>query len=89
MRVGATVHNPKFHSAMPHKNADLTIHGAETQLAAHQVTTGTPGDLPGSHSAQFATTDYGLGRHEAYDSPLAQPAYDGSGKVKVGSTSVL
>lgn len=89
MNVAAQVHNPKFHSPMPHKNADLTVHGAETQLQSHQIRSGTPGDMPGSHSAQFATTDYGLGKHEAYDSPLAQPAYDGSGKVKVGATSVL
>jgi hypothetical protein len=46
-------------------------------------------DLPGQKSAQMVTTDYGLGKHTAYDSPLAQPAYSGHGKVKVGTTSAL
>jgi hypothetical protein len=89
MNVAASKPNPKFHSPMPHKEADMTPHGVATQLSSHSISTGTPGDLPGSHAAEFATSDYGQGKHMAYDSPLAQPAYDGSGKVKVGSTSVL
>ena len=74
---------------MPQRNADMTPHGVSTQLSAHSISTSTPGDLPGSMSGQMATSDYSQGKHLAYDSPLAQPAYDGAGKVKVGSTSVL
>lgn len=89
MNVAAKNPNPKFHSAMPVHNADMTMHGVQTQLSAHSVSTGVPGDLPGQHGAQMATSDYGAGKHEAYDSQLAQPAYDGAGKVKVGTTSAL
>ncbi len=89
MNVAAKAPNSKFHSNPPVKTADMTMHGVDSQISSHSVTTGLPKDTPGQMSGQFVSNDYGQGRHLAYDSPLAQPAYDGSGKVKVGTTSVL
>ena len=83
----------KMHGPPPMRHADMTQHGAASQMGgSHNVAGAVPGELhdtPGSHSAQFVTTDYGLGKHEAYDAEFAQPAYSGHGKVRTGSTSAL
>lgn len=93
MNAGPKSPNTKWHSA-PVKGLSYTQHevGANTSMSSISKAIGIPGetrDLPGQSSASFLTTDYGMGRHEAYDSELAQPAYSGHGKVRVGSTSDL
>jgi hypothetical protein len=93
MSAGPTQSNSKWHSPAP------TIHAApitNTQMnisgGSKTIQTGIEGEdrnLPGQRSAQFLTQDYGMQRHEAYDSQFAQPAYSGHGKVQVGKTSDL
>lgn len=82
----------KMHSAPANRNAEMIQHGVASQQHAMSVSTKIDGelsDLPGQKSATMVTTDYGQGKHEAYDSPLAQPAYSGHGKVQTGKTSAL
>ena len=91
MNVAGKFHS-KQHSMPAFHNAETVAHGANSSQSAHNISPRIDGelaDLPGQHSASMVTTDYGLGKHEAYDSPLAQPAYSGHGKVKVGTTSAL
>ena len=93
MAFGSVKPNSKWHSPSP------TVHSAEmhtTAMAQSASTMAIPGgtqgedrNLPGQRTAQFLTQDYGEQRHMAYDSPLAQPAYSGHGKVQVGKTSDL
>jgi hypothetical protein len=84
----------KMHSMPPMKSAQMTpdSDGNHSGPNAYSIGTRIDGelsDLPGQKSASMVTTDYSMGKHEAYDSPLAQPAYSGHGKVKVGTTSAL
>lgn len=93
MNAGPKASNSKWHGPAP-KGLGYTQHeiGVSTQTSSISRSMGIPGetrDLPGQSSASFLTADYGAGRHEAYDSELAQPAYSGHGKVRVGSTSDL
>lgn len=79
---------PPVHAAVSVPDSD----GNHSMGNSYNVGTKIDGelsDLPGQRSAQLVTTDYGMGRHEAYDSPLAQPAYSGHGKVRVGTSSAL
>lgn len=82
----------KFHGPVPQREATQVLDqkpgGTQNQFIKSSID-GEVNDMPGGHSAQFVTTDYGEQRHMAYDSPLAQPAYSGHGKVRVGSTSAL
>lgn len=79
---------PPVHSAVHVPDSDGNHSpGSSYNVGAH--IDGELADLPGQRSAQMVTTDYSMGKHEAYDSPLAQPAYSGHGKVKVGTTSAL
>lgn len=90
----AAKHQSKMHS-MPAVREAIHVpdsDGNHSVGGSYNVGTRIDGelsDLPGQRSAQMVTTDYGMGKHEAYDSPLAQPAYSGHGKVKVGTTSAL
>jgi hypothetical protein len=84
----------KMHSSPPVKAAVSVADSDGNHSVGGSYNVGTKidgelSDLPGQRSAQMVTTDYGMGKHEAYDSPLAQPAYSGHGKVKVGTTSAL
>lgn len=91
MNVAAS-HQPKMHSNPPSHQADMSHDGVAQSVASHAIKSGVEGelhDMPGQHAAQMVTMDYSEGRHEAYDSPLAQPAYSGHGKVRTGSTSAL
>ena len=93
MNVAAKFHS-KMHSAPAVREAQSVsdsdgYHSAGGSLGITARVEGEPVDMPGSRSAQMITTDYGSGKHEAYDSPLAQPAYSGHGKVRVGTTSAL
>lgn len=66
------------------KKGQMVSHGVNSSVSSGAVHTGIAGemnDLPGQHGFQTLTSDYGAGRHEAYDSPLAQPAYTEHGKV--------
>lgn len=86
-------HQSKQHSAPSVHNADLTTSGTPS-FGSHGMNInsrveGEIADMPGQKSAQMVTADYGAGKHEAYDSPLAQPAYSGHGKVRVGTSSAL
>lgn len=93
MAFGSVKPNSKWHSPAPTVHA-ATMHSTAMEQGSSPmaISGGTPGEdrnLPGQHTAQFLTQDYGMQRHEAYDSPLAQPAYSGHGKVQVGKTSDL
>lgn len=84
----------KMHSMPAMRNAELRpdSDGNHSSGSSYNIGTKIDGelsDLPGQKSASMVTTDYSMGKHEAYDSPLAQPAYSGHGKVKVGSSSAL
>lgn len=90
MIAGPHNSNPKWHSPAP------TIHSAQIHTTAMQtsassgrITAQGAHNLPGGHTAQFLAEDYGQERHMAYDSPFAQPAYSGHGKVQVGRGSAL
>lgn len=88
----AAKHQPKMHSAPAQRNAEISHSGVGESVHAQSIRasiSGELGDTPGSHAAQFVANDYGEGRHAAYDSELAQPAYSGHGKVQVGTTSAL
>lgn len=89
----AAKHQSKMHSAPPAKSADMVTSGTpsfgSSSMSINARVEGELADLPGQKSAQMVTADYGAGKHEAYDSQLAQPAYSGHGKVRVGSTSAL
>lgn len=92
MNIAAKSGASKWHSPMPSKNAETVNHGVSSSAMSHGISSsidGEPYDTPGSHAAQMVSQEYGMGRHEAYDSPLAQPAYSGHGKVEVGKTSAL
>lgn len=93
MNAGPHGHNPKWHAPAPtRQQADVRQTQMDQTAHAQSIQTGTQGDmknLPGQRSVQFLTNDYGVQRHESYESQLAQPAYSGHGKVRVGSTSDL
>jgi hypothetical protein len=80
--------NPPVKAAISVPDSDGNHHQGGSYNVGTRID-GELSDLPGQRSAQMVTTDYGMGKHEAYDSPLAQPAYSGHGKVKVGTTSAL
>jgi len=92
MNVSAK-HQSKMHSNPPVLNAthvqDSDGNHSLSSMAIKARLEGEPSDLPGGKSASLLTTDYGMGKHEAYDSQFAQPAYSGHGKVQTGSTSAL
>ena len=92
MQAAATHHNSKWHSALPSHNADTSQAQMDQQAHSTAIQTGIQGEsrnLPGQRSAEFLTNEYSQQRHMAYDSQLAQPAYSGHGKVRVGQTSDL
>lgn len=93
MFAGPRTSNSKWHSPSPTvHSADMSTSQLDQQASSQSIkmhTEGVSKNLPGQHTAQFLTNDYGMQRHEAYDSPLAQPAYSGHGKVQVGKTSDL
>lgn len=93
MNIAGKSGGSKWHSPSPSHNAEFAADHAPTSSSSsgslrHGID-GEPHDLPGSHSVQNVSTEYGAGRHEAYDSQLAQPAYSGHGKVQVGKSSAL
>lgn len=84
--------NSKWHSPMPSHSADTSQSQVNQSAKSQSIQTGIPGEdrnLPGQRSAEYLTNSYGEERHMAMDSELAQPAYSGHGKVRVGSTSAL
>lgn len=88
----AAKHQSKMHSNPPARNADMTTTGVNESVSSQAIRSGINGelnDIPGSRSAQFVSNDYSNGRHTAYDSEFAQPAYSGHGKVQVGTTGAL
>ena len=89
----AAKHQSKMHSSPPVRIAqhvsDSDGNHSMGSMAIQARLEGEPNDIPGGKSASMITTDYGMGKHEAYDSPLAQPAYSGHGKVQTGTTSAL
>lgn len=92
MNVAGKSGASKWHSPMPNKTAEMTTGGVGVGTSSGSVRAsieGEPHDTPGSHAYQMVSQDYSGGRHEAYDSPLAQPAYSGHGKVEVGKSSAL
>jgi hypothetical protein len=89
----AAKHQSKMHSAPPVHHADMHSSAeadmSESSMPIKSRIEGELADMPGQKSASLSTADYGVGKHEAYDSQLAQPAYSGHGKVRVGTTSAL
>ena len=86
MFAGPHAKNSKFHGPTGGISAGVDTSGMTTQVhsgATRNSIEGESHDLPGSHAFQMLTSDYGEGRHTAYDSPLAQPAYSEHGKVRV------
>jgi len=86
MQAGPRGNNPKWHGGTSTISADMHTDAPNMSSTGGHITTGIPGemhDLPGQKAYQQLTADYGAGRHEAYDSPLAQPAYSEHGKVRV------
>jgi hypothetical protein len=82
-----TFRNPKDRGASARGVAgSMNTHSLAQTSTGGSISTGIAGevrDLPGQRSFQQLTSDYGAGKHEAYDSPLAQPAYSEHGKVRV------
>lgn len=92
MELAGKTGGSKWHSPMPHRSADMTPHGVGVGESSGNVRSSIEGELndtPGNHAYTMVSQDYSAGRHEAYDSQLAQPAYSGHGKVEVGKTSAL
>ena len=86
MRAGPRNSNPKVHGPMGGLNATMSHDSMNPSVSSGAIHTGIAGemrDMPGQMAFQQLTSDYGAGRHEAYDSPLAQPAYSEHGKVRV------
>lgn len=94
MNIAGKTGGSKWHSPMPAHEASMVnpanLHRDSMSAGSiHSAVDGEFNDLPGQHAVQNVSSEYGAGRHEAYDSPLAQPAYSGHGKVQVGKTSAL
>jgi hypothetical protein len=79
--------NPKDRGASAFgRPGQMNMHSLAGTATSGNITSHIDGearDLPGQRSFSQLTSDYGAGRHEAYDSPLAQPAYSEHGKVRV------
>ena len=89
MNAGPRGSNPKWHGGTSHIPAVMHTDGVGVSTSSGSVHMGIAGemrDLPGAHAFSQLTQEYGAERHEAYDSPLAQPAYSEHGKVRVGSS---
>lgn len=83
MRLG-TSSNPKNHGFSGGISAEMHTDAPNLSGSHGNVRSsieGEPHDMPGQHAFQLLSSDYGEGRHTAYDSPLAQPAYNEHGKV--------
>jgi hypothetical protein len=86
MNAGPHFNNPKNRGPQGGLNAAMSHDTPNFGSSSGMIHTGIAGetrDLPGGHAFQQLTSEYGAGRHEAYDSPLAQPAYSEHGKVQV------
>lgn len=82
-----TFRNPKDRGGSARGlSGSMNTHQMNFSTSGGTISSGIAGevrDLPGQHAFQQLTGDYGAGKHEAYDSPLAQPAYSEHGKVRV------
>lgn len=90
MNAGPRGSNPKWHGGTSHIPAQMHTDGIGESHSSGTIRTSIEGemrDLPGQHAFSQLTQEYGSERHEAYDSPLAQPAYSEHGKVMVGKSS--
>lgn len=86
MNAGPRFNNPKNRGPKGGLSAGVHSDGPNQSISNGSVRGSIEGemrDLPGQHAFQQLTSEYGAGRHEAYDSPLAQPAYSEHGKVQV------
>ena len=86
MKVGNSFTNPKNRGAntngLPAQMHPDAPNMSASSGSVHSSIDGEMRDMPGQMSYTQLTAEYGAGRHEAYDSPLAQPAYTEHGKVK-------
>ena len=84
MLAGPRFKNSKNHGPTGGLNATMGVDSPSTSHSSGNIRTSVQGemrDMPGQMAFSQLTTEYGAGRHTAYDSPLAQPAYSEHGKV--------